>query len=109
MNEHVVKTFTYPLEDADIVAKAKERAHRNGLSFSAYVMELLREENKKNEEPHTDPINLLGSTRPADIAMQFDILNLSQKGISEYLNLLCNDNEIKQLKILRDKEDRPIK
>lgn len=55
---HIVNTFTYPLGKEDVVKKAKELAHRNGVSFSAYVVELLEQEVQKKVEAQTDPLNL---------------------------------------------------
>lgn len=112
MTNSVVETFSYQFKDIEEVKKAKEIARRNRISFSAYVMELLREENKKNGQPRTDPLNLskrlLNSTRPTNNNMSLDLYILSQEEINEHLNLLYCNNNHQQLRQLRDKSSQVL-
>jgi hypothetical protein len=56
----LITAFSYSLDDLDVVRNAEEIARRNGQSFSAYVVELLKKDGKteKNEAPLADPLNL---------------------------------------------------
>lgn len=58
MTNSIIETFSYQFNDMDVVKKAKDLARRNGISFSAYIMNLLEEEVKKKVEAQTDPLNL---------------------------------------------------
>lgn len=54
----VVEAFSCPLDKLDVVEKAREVARRNGMSFSAYVVDLLEREYQKKVEPQVGPLNL---------------------------------------------------
>lgn len=72
---HIVNTFTYPLGKEDVVKKAKELAHRNGVSFSAYVVELLEQEVQKKVEAQTDPLNLPKQDRVTKSGISYETLD----------------------------------
>ena len=52
MGKSVVSSFSYHLSEASIVAQAEDKAKEQGKSFSEYLIELVKEDVKKNESAH---------------------------------------------------------
>ena len=50
MNKSIVQSFCYDLTDVSVMAQAEDRAKEKGLSFSKYIVELIKKdlEEQKN-------------------------------------------------------------
>lgn len=113
MNKSIVQTFCYDLTDVSVMAQAEDRAKEKGLSFSKYIVELI----KKDLEEQKNLIALDKSAISGWIMNQsnnqnnsISTLTLNQNTLDIYLStkseINTHINQVQDLGRLRDIRDK---
>lgn len=70
MGKSVVTSFSYHLSEASIVAQAEDKAKEQGKSFSEYLIQLVKEDVKKNDQAQVSSISILNPDYQSTIDQQ---------------------------------------
>lgn len=85
----IIESFSYQIDEMEMMNKAKEIAKRNQMSFSTYVKELIKQDIEKNVNPQTDPLNLSRNSSVVGTNIRsLDLYKVSQQEINDNLNEL---------------------
>lgn len=71
MGKSVVSSFSYHLSEAAIVAEAEDKAKSQGMSFSEYLLTLVKEDVRKKDEAQAS-ISILGYQANIDKQITLD-------------------------------------
>lgn len=96
---NVIQSFSFDLRDAAFVAEAEDRAKQQGMSFSKYLVQLLKEDLEKNEEALGEGLAILASRQTT--MSEYDIKLFEPKPVRiKKINMLSKEQKEKVRKDL---------